>query len=301
MTAARRHAYLARLGLVAWQPRPDVHFALAAQPAEPTAATPAEEAVTPAGSALPADADSAAGDMVGAAEAGQLQQPQSEQEPAWVDEPGAPSDAEDQVAPVAPSIVPPAEDVTGLDWEQLQAWLAQRDTRGARQPVFGTGAREADLLIVGEAPGAQEDRQGQPFVGPAGQLLDRMLAAIGCSRERDVYITNICKFRPPNNRDPHADEVAADWPVLERQIELMNPKLVVAVGRVAGQTLLDSTASLRDMRARLHRYPRRDLPVVVTYHPAYLLRSPPEKAKSWQDLRHVAALLRGADDAGKWA
>jgi len=189
----------------------------------------------------------------------------------------------------------PAVSVTGdMDWAQLEAWLAEQDHRGAQRPVFGVGARDADVLIVGEAPGASEDEQGVPFVGRSGKLLDRMLAAIDCSRDTNVYITNICKFRPPDNRDPNADEVAADWPVLERQIELMNPKLVVAVGRVAAQTLLGSTEALGKLRGQLHRYPQRELDVLVTYHPSYLLRSPQQKAKAWDDLRQIAGRIRAA-------
>lgn len=210
-----------------------------------------------------------------------------------------------QAAPAAADSVPTAgasdsaadkDTLATLDWAGLEAWLNGCDHRGARRCVFGTGARDAELLVIGEAPGAQEDQQGLPFVGPAGQLLDRMLAAIGASRQRNVYITNICKFRPPNNRDPSAEEVAADWPILERQIELMHPKLVVAVGRVAAQTLLGCRDSLRELRERVHRYPRRDLPVVVTYHPAYLLRTPQDKAKSWLDLKRIAAMLDGEGD-----
>lgn len=179
-----------------------------------------------------------------------------------------------------------------MDWDELQAWLAAQDYRGATQPVFGVGARNADLLIVGEAPGANEDARGEPFVGRAGKLLDRMLFAIGLSRQQDVYITNICKFRPPGNRDPKPGEVAADWPVLERQIDLIQPKLVVAVGCVAAQTLLDTTESLGELRGRPHGYPRRDLDVLVTYHPAYLLRSPQQKSKAWEDLKQIAGYLR---------
>lgn len=179
----------------------------------------------------------------------------------------------------------------GMGWDELEDWLATRDHRGAQRPVFGVGARDADVLIVGEAPGAQEDAQGVPFVGRAGQLLDRMLFAIGCSRETNVYITNICKFRPPNNRDPNAEEVAADWPVLERQIELMDPTLVVAVGRVAAQTLLDSSDNLGKLRGCIHKYPQRDLDVLITYHPAFLLRSPQMKARAWVDLRQIAARI----------
>lgn len=197
-------------------------------------------------------------------------------------------------AAVEPTPAAGRPDLSTLGWDELQAWLERQDRRGAQRAVFGTGARDADLLVIGEAPGAQEDVQGLPFVGPAGELLDRMLTAIGRSRERDVYITNICKFRPPGNRDPRPDEVAADWPVLERQIDLMAPKLVVAVGRVAAQTLLGSSDTLGKLRGSVHRYPKRELPVVATYHPAYLLRSPGEKAKSWADLRHIAAVLGGA-------
>lgn len=178
-----------------------------------------------------------------------------------------------------------------MDWGALEAYLATCDHRGAKRPVFGTGARDAAVLIVGEAPGAQEDEQGVPFVGRAGKLLDRMLFAIGCSRDTNVYITNICKFRPPANRDPRPDEVAADWPILERQIELLNPKLVVTVGRVAAQTLLDSRESLARLRGHRHRYPRRPLDVLVTYHPAYLLRSPGQKRKAWDDLKAIAQVV----------
>lgn len=179
-----------------------------------------------------------------------------------------------------------------MGWDALEAWLAQQDHRGATRPVFGVGARGADVLIVGEAPGANEDAQGLPFVGRAGKLLDRMLFAIGRSRETDVYITNICKFRPPGNRDPRPDEVAADWPVLERQIDLMQPKLVIAVGRIAAQTLLDCQTPLGKLRGRVHSFPGRALDVMVTYHPAYLLRSPQQKSKTWDDLRMIARYLR---------
>jgi DNA polymerase len=184
--------------------------------------------------------------------------------------------------------------VATMDWDQLEAYLAQQDHRGASRPVFGVGARDADLLIVGEAPGAEEDRRGEPFVGRAGKLLDRMLFAIDRSRESNAYIANICKFRPPNNRDPNPDEVTADRPFLERQIDLLAPKLIVTVGRVAAQNLLGGNESLGRMRGRVHRYPRREIPVLVTYHPAYLLRSPLQKARAWEDLRRAMELLREA-------
>lgn len=183
--------------------------------------------------------------------------------------------------------------LSGMDWPTLEAYLAQQDHRGATRPVFGIGAQDADVLIVGEAPGANEDAQGVPFVGRAGKLLDRMLFAIGCSRDTNVYITNICKFRPPDNRDPTPEEVAADWPILERQIDLMAPKLVVAVGRIAAQTLLDSQESLGRLRGHMHGYPQRELSVLVTYHPAYLLRSPQQKARAWDDLCIIARHIGG--------
>lgn len=298
MTPSQRSSYLTSLGLVDWRLR-------AAASAEATATH--VEAADAQASAAPAaplpDTEDAAATMQ--PEIG----PRAKAAPAPASAPDAMPQPDDVAAPSSPAMpetavadqpqVPVGQaDVAALDWAQLQAWLDAQDRRGARRAVFGSGTPDADVLIVGEAPGAQEDQQGLPFVGPAGHMLDRMLAAINCSREHNVYITNICKFRPPNNRDPHADEVAADWPVLERQIELMQPKLVVAVGRVAGQTLLGSTQSLRDLRGRVHDYPRRDLPVIVTYHPAYLLRSPQDKGKSWADLRHIAALLRRGDGRG---
>lgn len=187
-----------------------------------------------------------------------------------------------------------AGDLTALDWDALAAHLAEQDHRGASQPVFGVGARDADLLIIGEAPGAEEDRRGEPFVGRAGKLLDRMLYAIGRDRATNTYIANICKFRPPNNRDPQADEVAADRPYLERQIELLDPKLIMAVGRVAAQNLLETSSALGKMRGRIHDYPGRTLPVLVTYHPAYLLRTPQHKARAWVDLKRALPYLGAA-------
>lgn len=183
------------------------------------------------------------------------------------------------------------DDITALDWDALAEHLAGRDHRGASQPVFGVGARDADLLIIGEAPGADEDRKGEPFVGRAGKLLDCMLFAMGRDRSSNAYIANICKFRPPNNRDPKPEEVAADRPYLERQIELLAPKLIIAVGRVAAQNLLQTDAALGKMRGRIHTYPGRDIPVLVTYHPAYLLRTPQHKARAWADLKLAMTYL----------
>ncbi|MDT0617699.1 uracil-DNA glycosylase [Salinisphaera sp. P385] len=220
--------------------------------------------------------------------------------PASLAEP--PPTAPDTAAPAEPVEVPSAaestpparetlSDVAAMDWDELAAYLAGCDHRGASRPVFGVGARDADLMIIGEAPGAEEDRRGEPFVGRAGKLLDRMLFAIGRDRARNTYIANICKFRPPDNRDPKAEEVAADRPVLERQIELLSPKLIMAVGRVAAQTLLDTQAPLGRLRGEVHRYPGRSIPLLVTYHPAYLLRSPQQKSRAWEDLREAMRLL----------
>lgn len=150
------------------------------------------------------------------------------------------------------------------------------------QTVFGVGDENADWMLIGEAPGAEEDRLGDPFVGQAGKLLDNMLAAIGLARGRNVYIANVLKCRPPGNRNPEPEEVARCSPYLERQIALVAPKLIVAMGRFAAQTLLDTDASIASLRGRVHRY--RGVPLVVTYHPAYLLRNLPDKAKAWADL-----------------
>ena len=153
---------------------------------------------------------------------------------------------------------------------------------GRKQAVFGVGAEKADWMFVGEGPGADEDELGDPFVGQAGRLLDSMLTAIGCQRGREVYIANVVKCRPPGNRTPTAEEVGACAPFLDRQIELVTPKLIVALGKTAATRLLGTEASLASLRGRVHHY--REIPVVVTYHPAYLLRTLPDKAKAWEDL-----------------
>ena len=150
------------------------------------------------------------------------------------------------------------------------------------QTVFGVGDENADWMLVGEAPGAEEDRQGEPFVGQAGRVLDNMLAAIGLSRKKNVYIANVLKCRPPGNRDPKPEEAEQCTPYLLQQIALIKPKLIVAMGRHAAQTLLKSDASIARMRGRVHSYA--GVPLIVTYHPAYLLRTLEDKAKAWEDL-----------------
>lgn len=152
------------------------------------------------------------------------------------------------------------------------------------QTVFGVGDRDAKWMVVGEAPGAEEDRKGEPFVGRAGQLLNAMLLAIGLQREQ-VFIANILKCRPPNNRDPNPEEVNCCMPYLQRQIELVNPRLILCVGRIAAQNLLATDEPIGKLRGTVHHLGVQRRPVVVTYHPAYLLRSPNEKRKSWADLQ----------------
>jgi DNA polymerase len=173
-----------------------------------------------------------------------------------------------------------------MEWPELKAAVAGCEAcplhRTRTKTVFGVGDEQADWLLVGEAPGAEEDARGEPFVGQAGRLLDNMLAAIGLNRSKNVYICNVLKCRPPGNRNPEPFEVAQCSPHLLRQLELIKPKLIVAMGRFAAQTLLDTDATIASLRGRLHRY--RGVPLVVTYHPAYLLRNLPDKAKAWEDL-----------------
>ena len=181
-------------------------------------------------------------------------------------------------------------------WEALRSEV-QKCTRcplhlTRTQGVLGVGPKRSDWLVVGEAPGAEEDRRGEPFVGAAGQLLDAMLRAIGLDRSSNVYIANILKSRPPNNRDPRPEEVAACLPYLVRQIALLQPKLILAVGRIAAQNLLGTEAPLGRLRGQVHRFGELNTPLVVTYHPAYLLRTPADKRKAWEDLKFARNLFR---------
>ena len=179
-------------------------------------------------------------------------------------------------------------------WSELQAKVRACTLcglhRGRTQTVFGVGRRDARLFVIGEAPGADEDRQGEPFVGRAGQLLNAMLRSIGLPRA-EVYIANILKCRPPNNRDPEPSEQASCTPYLSQQIELVQPRVLLAVGRIAAQWLLQTDAPIGRIRGRVVSYGPRNTPLVVTYHPAYLLRSPLDKAKAWTDLCMVKELL----------
>jgi uracil-DNA glycosylase family 4 len=185
-----------------------------------------------------------------------------------------------------------------MDWTVLRSTVAACTACGLcktrTQTVFGVGNPNAEWMFVGEAPGFEEDRQGEPFVGKAGQLLNSMIQALGFKRE-DVFIANILRCRPPGNRDPSPEEAAACAPFLERTIALVKPRIIVAVGRIAAQNLLRTDTPIGKMRGRVYEYGEHRTPVVVTYHPAYLLRSPSEKRKAWTDLKYAREVLqRGA-------
>jgi DNA polymerase len=228
----------------------------------------------------------------------QRQRPAADEPPSWLDE----------VPPPADEYLPAVDQgdhadrfgdadlmddgVSRLDWVGLEARVAQcvacelHKTR--TQTVFGVGRRDADLMVIGEAPGADEDRKGEPFVGRAGQLLNAMLKAIGLGREQ-AYIANILKCRPPGNRDPRAEEALQCAPYLQRQVALVKPRVILAVGAVAARNLLQCDEAVGRLRGGQHQF--NGIPVVVTYHPAYLLRSPEQKAKAWQDLQKAARLI----------
>ena len=201
--------------------------------------------------------------------------------------------AEDEVQDTAAAqaaALPPGDgrssQILRMDWLQLKASVAGCTAcklhEKRNKTAFGVGDERADWLFIGEGPGAEEDARGEPFVGQAGRLLDNMLAAIDLSRTSNVYIANVVKCRPPGNRNPEPGEAATCEPYLTRQIALIEPKLIIALGRVAAQNLLTTDASIASMRGRLHDY--RGIPLIVTYHPAYLLRTLADKAKAWADL-----------------
>ncbi len=223
----------------------------------------------------------------------------------YVDEVGGPDLIEEAAVadygsarsgPVAPTRAPPVEAAADDPFDALRAEALGctrcRLAEGRTTVVFGEGDQHADLLVIGEAPGHEEDRSGRPFVGPAGKLLDKMLAAIGFRRD-EVFICNVLKCRPPGNRDPVADEVASCWPYLRKQVELIRPKAICAFGRFAAQTLLGTEKSLGRLRGDQHVF--MGTPVVVTYHPAALLRNTQWKRPAWEDLK---MLRRIYDEAG---
>jgi uracil-DNA glycosylase len=206
--------------------------------------------------------------------------------------PEAPRDVAD--APAGDADVRAAR-IAALTWDtfaaDVEACTACGLCRTRRRTVPGVGDTRARWLLVGEAPGAEEDARGEPFVGQAGRLLDNMLGALGLARGRDVYIANVLKCRPPNNRTPEPLEAAACRPYLDRQIELLEPGVILALGKSAATTLLGVDATIASLRGRVHRY--RGVPLVVTYHPAYLLRNLADKAKSWEDLVFARRTLAG--------
>ncbi|AMG89865.1 uracil-DNA glycosylase [Bordetella bronchiseptica] len=262
-----------------WLPAPLASAAGAAAPAAPVAEA-ANAAVATAEAVRPAAATPRA-DGPAASPARAPRPPVAAPQRA---EPAAEADGQAARAAVAAR-------AAGADLGQLQQ-LVQDCTacglcQGRRHAVFGMGAQPARWMVVGEAPGEQEDRQGLPFVGRSGKLLDAMLQSVGMSRERDVFIANVIKCRPPGNRNPKPEEIAACSPYLRRQIALLNPERILVLGRFAAQTLLGTEATIGNLRGRVHSLQTdegRSIPVVVSYHPAYLLRSPAEKARAWQDL-----------------
>ncbi len=210
-----------------------------------------------------------------------------------------------EVTPVPAPTLPPVNSddrrsaIMRMDWTQIKASVASCSACALHarrnKTVFGVGDENADWLFVGEGPGADEDAQGDPFVGQAGKLLDSMLAAIQLKRGENVYIANVVKCRPPGNRNPEPGEALACEPYLHRQIELIKPRLIVALGKVAAVNLLAREASVASMRNKVHQY--RGIPLIVTYHPAYLLRSLSEKAHAWEDLCFAVDTMQGLQNA----
>jgi DNA polymerase len=279
---ARQRAMLKEIGVRVWQPLPP---------------PPAVEAPAPAVVRVASDAPSQA----------------SERENGAPVRTAAVSQAREQIpvnsgdpAPAAPAPQALPADIATMDWSSLQQAVANCQAcelcKSRKNTVFGIGDSQAHWLVVGEAPGENEDLQGEPFVGAAGQLLDNMLKAVGVSRNgngaQGAYIANVLKCRPPGNRNPQPQEVLQCEPYLRRQVELLQPKIILALGRFAVQTLLQgsvpevATMPLGKMRGQVHQY--HGVPVIVSYHPAYLLRTPLDKAKAWADLCLALETLRGA-------
>jgi DNA polymerase len=261
MDAQRRNRYLEAIGVDVWVRRADGLLA-GFQSARGVVEV---EAVDAAVAADPAVADAAlAGDAI----------------------------ADPALADAAAAELEPAASA----WESLRTEILACTRCGLHktrtQGVVGVGPRRTDWMVIGEAPGAEEDRKGEPFVGRAGHLLDAMLKAIGLDRTANVYIANVLKSRPPGNRDPKPDEVAACLPYLMRQIALLRPRLMLAVGRIAAQNLLATDMPLSRLRGKVHHFGELNTPLIVTYHPAYLLRTPADKRKAWEDLKFARSVFR---------
>ena len=291
----RQRRMLAAMGVRLWSPAPSA-TAAAAAPAVPTAEAPAATAVlehpveTPV---APMHAPAPAATRALAPAAPPVRPPAPTPAPARAATTIAAAAPTQADALADPALAERAATIATLAWGPLQDAVAACTACGLcqsrKQTVFGTGHAQADWMIVGEAPGEQEDLQGEPFVGPAGQLLDQMLRAVGQSRR--VYIANTLKCRPPRNRNPEPDELARCEPFLKRQLALVQPKLILVMGRFAVKQLLKSDEAIGRLRGRVHRY--EGIPVIVTYHPAYLLRNMPDKAKAWEDLCLAKATADG--------
>jgi len=306
----RQRRMLAAMGVRLWSPAPTVAAPTAV---EPSAATAVAERVDEAAAPAPV----AAAPVARAAEPARASVTAPVTAPVRPTPPTAAPARAPAPAPVAPTREAPSDPalaeraahIATLAWGPLHDAVAACTACGLcesrRQTVFGTGHAQADWMIVGEAPGEQEDQQGEPFVGPAGQLLDQMLRAVGQSRRgpsgegveddqagdptRRVFIANTLKCRPPRNRNPEPDESARCEPFLKRQVALVRPKLILLMGRFAVKQLLKSDDAIGKLRGRVHHY--EGIPVIVTYHPAYLLRNMPDKAKAWEDLCLAKAVI----------
>ena len=271
--------YLSALELQIWLPR---HALPAAPPAMPTTAESAESAGVAEGlEAAVTTAESLATATT-----------------AVTAESSAVAESLEAVATATPSAPNRrVQRIALMDWPDLLAEAQQCQAcalcHTRTQVVFGVGNQQADWLVIGEGPGADEDAQGEPFVGRAGKLLNPMLQAIGLRREQ-VYITNIVRCRPPDNREPNPEEAAQCRPFLERQIALVQPRIILALGRVAAQNLLNTDVPIGKLRGQVHHYGELRIPLVVLYHPAYLLRAPREKRKAWDDLRMAQAVFTNA-------
>ncbi|AFL75616.1 uracil-DNA glycosylase [Thiocystis violascens] len=297
-----RRGYLRALGVTVWEPR----FGLGpgGEEANPVDRTPAPDAAANPVQASASSQTSGVGETFGGADippaSGRGARP-----PPGLDDQGVAQEPDDEGAmfeayqswarmgddPMDDGLdEEKAEDVATMDWDRLMGAVAACRACGLcetrTQTVFGVGDRNADLLVIGEAPGADEDRLGEPFVGRAGQLLTPMLGAIGLSRDQ-VYITNVLKCRPPGNRDPKPEEIQRCEGYLRRQVALIRPRVILAVGRIAAQSLLRTDEPLGRLRGRWLTFGTASIPLRVTYHPAYLLRSPEQKAKAWEDLLEV--------------
>ena len=308
----RQRRMLAAMGVRLWSPAP------AATPAAPTAAVTTDATVTavavverPAETPSPLPAAPVARAPAPAPEIARAPAAPPVRPPARATTTIAAAAAAVQQTLSDPVFAERAAHIATLTWGPLQDAVASCTAcslcESRRQTVFGTGHAQADWMIVGEAPGEQEDLAGEPFVGPAGRLLDQMLRAVGQSRRaasgegreddqagdptRRVFIANTLKCRPPRNRNPEPDELARCEPFLKRQVALVQPKLILLMGRFAVNQVLKSDEAIGKLRGRVHRY--EGIPVIVTYHPAYLLRNLPEKAKAWEDL----CLARATADA----